>query len=317
MKTAILVHNDPGSTGGYQTLSRYLAKALNADIIVGRQRFYKDDYDYFIGMDDYSVYRMPLDRPHTAYLTTPRRSAYDLYYLNGLDKKLITIPFRIIDQFMMGRVTDFVAISHTVRTRIYKTYGKEAHVIYPCIEVNKFKGEKSSGRWLAVQRIAKWKRIEMIVEAFKDMPDKTLCLFGELYDKKYERFIFTLPPNVFWACGDDEYLRKKYATCEGVITMGVDEDFGIVPLEAFASGKHVIAPAEGGYLETVHGVGKLIPPTKQALKRAVRSYEETGEQTAARLTRAKEFDYDMFRRRWIGHAMYAIEKFYSVSGPLI
>ena len=140
MKTLLLVHNDPRSFGGYQTLSRFLQKALDADIYNIRtgKGYNPDDYDYFVAMDDFSIWKLPFDRPHTAYITTPRRSAYDLYYVNPWYKRLMMCGFRLPDRYYMSKVNDFVAISHTSRIRILKTYGKEAEVIYPCIDVSQY-----------------------------------------------------------------------------------------------------------------------------------------------------------------------------------
>ena len=146
----------------------------------------------------------------------------------------------------------------------------------------------------------------MVVDAFREMPDEKLILFGEPV-KEYEEFLkYRLPKNVRWETGGDAGLIKRYAECRGVITMGVDEDFGIVPLEAMASGKYVIAPREGGYTETLpdYLFGKLINPRKEDLIRVIKHEEsyllcDRGwSNVHARLT----FDYSIFRERWKNHA---------------
>ncbi len=313
MKTLLLVHNDPNSIGGYQRLSLYLQTALSADIynIHTGTGYNPDDYDYFVAMDDPSVYKLPIDRPHTAYLTTPRRSLYDMYYTNQWYIRAATWLLRVHDRHYMSKISDFVAISHTTRTRIYKTYGKDATVIYPCIECDKFHHGEDKGYWLSVGRIAKWKRIPMIIDAFRDMPDEELVIYGAPASMKDAEMVKDLPPNVHWETGGDAGLIKRYAECRGVITMGVDEDFGIVPLEAMASGKYVIAPNEGGYQETLREprCGALINPNKAALIRAVRGYNlclALG--LPFRSLHAPEdmvrdnFDYSSFVRQWQNHA---------------
>ena len=313
MKTLLLIHNDPRSFGGYQRLSGFLQKALDADIynIKTGEGYNPDDYDYFVAMDDPSVYKLPLYRPHTAYMTTPRRSLYDMYYTNPWYIRAATWLLRVRDQHYMSKVNDFVAISHTSRIRIFKTYGKEAEVIYPCIDVSQYHHGEDKGYWLAPGRIAKWKRIPMIVDAFREMPDEQLILFGEPV-KEYEEFLkYRLPKNVRWEAGGDAGLIKRYAECRGVITMGVDEDFGIVPLEAMASGKYVVAPNEGGYKETLREprCGALINPSKAALIRVVRGYNlclALG--LPFRSLHALEdmvrdnFDYSSFVKQWRNHA---------------
>jgi len=306
MKTLLLVHNDPNSIGGYQRLSLYLQTALSADIynIHTGTGYNPDDYDYFVAMDDPSVYKLPIDRPHTAYLTTPRRSLYDMYYTNQWYIRAATWLLRVHDRHYMSKISDFVAISHTTRTRIYKTYGKDATVIYPCIECDKFHHGEDKGYWLSVGRIAKWKRIPMIIDAFRDMPDEELVIYGAPASMKDAEMVKDLPPNVHWETGGDAGLIERYAHCRGVITMGVDEDFGYVPLEAMAAGKWVIAPKEGGYLETVAPplTGVLINPKKSQLIVAVKSDMHRLNSNDYGPIRARKYDCSSFVRQWQNHA---------------
>jgi len=306
MKTLLLVHNDPQSIGGYQKLSKYLQKALSADIynIKVGGGYNPDDYDYFVAIDDPSVYKLPLDRPHTAYMTTPRRSLYDMYYTNPWYIRAATWLLRVRDRHYMSKISDFVAISHTSRIRIYKTYGKDATVIYPCIECDQYYHGEDKGYWLSVGRIAKWKRIEMIIDAFRDMPDEQLIFYGAPSSMKDAERVKDLPPNVRWETGSDIALSKRYAECRGVITMGVDEDFGYVPLEAMASGKWVIAPKEGGYFETLVTplTGVLINPKKSQLIVAVKSDMHRLNANDYGPIRAMKYDYSSFVRHWQNHA---------------
>ncbi len=305
MKTAILTHKDPGNTGGYEKLLVSLSRALDGHILnVFKDRWNPDDYDYFVAIDEVSAHYLPKDRPHTLYMTTPRRSLYDMYSFAPTYQKPIIWMLRVVDRKTVNAVRDIVCISHNVRNRIYKTYQREAEVIYPCINPSEFYTENDLGFWLAVQRIDKWKRIPMIIDTFRDMPDETLILFGALDEKKKNyRLISNLPDNVIWETGDDKYLAYRYSTCSGVISMGVDEDFGIVPIEAFASGKHVIAPMEGGYLETVKGIGTLIHPTKKDLMRAVQ-WSCGCNNPSRRIDHARAFQFDIFRDDWITHAKF-------------
>ena len=143
----------------------------------------------------------------------------------------------------------------------------------------------------------------MIVDAFREMPDEQLILFGEPV-KEYDEFLkYRLPKNVRWETGGDVGLIKRYAECRGVITMGIDEDFGIVPLEAMASGKYVIAPKEGGYQETVDwSCSAPINPRKRDLIAAVRDYNPEHHVPEFARIIAEGFDYSIFRERWKNHA---------------
>ena len=93
--------------------------------------------------------------------------------------------------------------------------------------------------------------------------------------------------------------------------MGVDEDFGIVPLEAFASGKWVIAPAEGGYKDTIKpGMGALINPTKEYLKRNVKlMYGKVPYYPAVPMNVVRScWDYSFFVKQWRNHASLIVSE---------
>jgi len=174
----------------------------------------------------------------------------------SLPGKAVFIPglalARYLDRrFVRKHVENIACISHTVRNRIQKVYLEDARVLYPPIHTDRFSWEPSQGYWLSLGRIDKWKRIHLQVEAFRHMPEKTLVVVGRVYPG-FERVVAAAPGNVVWknVQGEGE-MRALYSRCEGFITTAIDEDFGITPLEAMASGKPVVAVREGGYQETV------------------------------------------------------------------
>lgn len=309
MKTLLLVHHDLDTVGGYQKTARNIRSALDADVCYYKKPFNADDYDYFVAFDDPSIYKLPLDRPHTAYLTTPRRSVYDMYYSNPFHVRMLTWLYRVRDRYHVSKINDIVTISNTSRVRILKTYGREASVIYPCIECDTYHNDVSKGYWLAVQRISKWKRIDMIVDAFREMPNEELILFGALDDEKYYPLVKDLPKNILWETGSDDYLKSRYASCTGVISMGIDEDFGIVPLEGMASGKYVIVPKEGGYMETCGRSPKtctFITPTTHDLRLAVARYNSLYHYKGNSIGDARAFDYAVFKAEWVKHGRFIV-----------
>ncbi len=118
---------------------------------------------------------------------------------------------------------------------------------------------------------------------------------------RLDRVIRTLraPSNVqFLGEIDDTRLRELYATCRGLIATASDEDFGLAPVEAMASGKAVVAVDEGGYRETVvpGTTGWLVPPDAASLARAISDADPTrlDSMREACLTRARAFDRSVF-----------------------
>jgi glycosyltransferase involved in cell wall biosynthesis len=157
--------------------------------------------------------------------------------------------------------------------------------------------------WLSVNRLYPEKRIELQVEAFRKMPEEQLVIVGG-YSKgdhasRYaEKIGRNLPPNVNLRgeVTEDE-LRDLYARCKAHICTALDEDYGLTPLEAMASGKPVVAVNEGGYRETVtEQTGLLVEPNVDKIAGAVRFIaKDPARYKEDCFSRAKEFDIAEFR----------------------
>lgn len=260
-------------------------------------------HDFFIPTDDMSVRYLAKNVPHLYYMLTPRRAMYDMYYpflrsKHGLSRYAYFFALnsmRILDLSFVHRHVDTIAcISHNVRNRIYKVYGKDSHVIYPPVHAASYQIKPSENFWLSVGRVDKWKRISLQVEAFREMPDERLFIAGPIYPA-YKEIVRNAPDNVnFLGPLGEDSLVSLYSRCTGVITTSVDEDYGLTPVEAMASGKPVIATKEGGHLETVlDGItGILISPTKEELKNAVKKISIAPElYREACISRATLFDF--------------------------
>jgi glycosyltransferase involved in cell wall biosynthesis len=205
--------------------------------------------------------KKPKNAFHLCYCYTPMRYAwlfFDEYFGNcwiGKKKfiKMVCENLKRWDIATLPRVDEFAAISETVKQRIKDIYQKDARIIYPPVDVDRFyldKGAKKEDYYLCVSALVPYKRIDIIIEAFNQMPDKKLVVVGEgnikedLKDKKVSSNISFLG----WL--NERELTRIYQAAK-VFVYAAEEDFGISVVEAQACGLPVIAFAKGGICETV------------------------------------------------------------------
>ncbi|MBI4252875.1 glycosyltransferase [Candidatus Uhrbacteria bacterium] len=166
--------------------------------------------------------------------------AYLPYLFTGL---------RIWDAHAAMRVDRFLANSRTVQERITKHYRRESTVMFPPVEVDQFSLGEGSGRYyLAGGRLVSYKRFDIIIDAFNRL-GMPLKIFG--VGPESEKLRKRAKPNIEFCAGvSDEQRAALYRDCIAYIHPQ-EEDFGITPIEAMASGRPVIAYAAGGALETI------------------------------------------------------------------
>jgi glycosyltransferase involved in cell wall biosynthesis len=253
--------------------------------------------------------------PHVSYCFTPMRYVWDLYddYFGrraGLLTRTLMPPvaarLRRWDRRSSARVDRFVAISRHVAERIERYYGRPAEVIHPPVDVQRFQlTEGGEGEfYLVVSALVPYKRIDLAVQAANRL-GRRLLVVGTGPEERRLRAL--AGPHVeFPGRLSDPEVAELYRRCRGVLFPG-REDFGIVPLEAMAAGRPVVAFAGGGVLETVVPPGGSDPPTGllfdaqtvDALVDAMRRLE-TGAIAFDPKTlraRAEEFDRPRFRDR--------------------
>ncbi len=156
---------------------------------------------------------------------------------------------RVWDRQAADRVDEFIAISDFVRRRIGKYYGRDSIVIHPPVNVSKFTVSEAPGQyWLMVGRLVAYKNFELGIRAFNKL-GWPLSIVGTGVQAKYLRRL-TGPNIEFLGQVSDEKLAELYRGAAAVV-FPQEEDFGIVPLEAMASGRPVIAYRAGGATETV------------------------------------------------------------------
>ncbi len=220
---------------------------------------------------------------HISYCYTPIRYAWDLYeeYTNNLNqpkKFLVQKTLKYIRKWdidSLKRVDYFVADSNFVQERINRIYKREAVVIYPPVNIEKFTfcNEKEDF-YLTASRLVSYKKTKLIVEAFNDMPDKKLVVIGS--GEEYEEIKKIAKPNVQVLGYQSDNALKSNMQRSCAFVYAAVEDFGIVPIEAMACGTPVIALNQGGTKETVvSGVNGVHfnEQTKQSIIDAVNRFE--------------------------------------------
>lgn len=194
------------------------------------------------------------------YCHTPPRFIYDLkqHYLSTIPwwqrillKGLITY-IQPKYESAVAKMDLVIANSKNVQTRLIKHLNTKSIVIYPPCHIEKFQWQSQGDYYLSTARVEPYKRIKLIVEAFKKMPNKKLIVASggsqlaqlKLLAKSYKNISFT-----GWC--EETQLIKLVNNCIATIYLPIDEDFGISPVESMAAGKPVIGVNEGGVIETV------------------------------------------------------------------
>jgi glycosyltransferase involved in cell wall biosynthesis len=195
---------------------------------------------------------------HICYCHTPMRYVWNMFHdyrnrsgpVTRAVMPMLSHYLRTWDCASSVRVDHFVANSKSVASRIKRFYGRSATVISPPVEVDQFEvvGEDElADYYLMVGELVAYKRPELAVQAFNQMKAKLVIIGGGELLSKVRRIagptITVLGPQPF------DVLRHHYSRCKALIFPG-EEDFGIVPVEAMASGRPVIAYGRGGATET-------------------------------------------------------------------
>jgi glycosyltransferase involved in cell wall biosynthesis len=240
---------------------------------------------------------------HVCYCYAPFRPVweYEQYTSNlnwgdfrRLCMRTMFTQFRSVD-FNAGQKPKFlVAISKHAAAKLERAYGrKPVAIIYPPVDVNSYLFDTiQEDYFLVVSRLIAYKRIDIVIEAFNalKMPLKVIGTGADL-----ARLKSLARPNIeFLGAVGESDLLDYYARCRALIFPG-EEDFGLSPIEAHASGRPVIAFAKGGALETI--VGADVGAAKEAT--GIFFHEQTADAVikAAHEFERLSFDRDRIRRR--------------------
>jgi glycosyltransferase involved in cell wall biosynthesis len=255
------------------------------------------------------------DARHICYCHTPMRYLWDMYHQHlraaplGLPGRVtfgLTCHFlRQWDFLAASRVDQFIASSRNSARRIRKYYRRDSQVIYPPVDIGRFSlaGRPSRDFYLVVSPLVPYKRVDLAVRACNALKRK-LLIIGE--GERGEELRRLAGPTVsFLGFQPDHVVESHYRDCRALLFPG-EEDIGLTPIEAQASGRPVIAYGRGGALETVVGEGPdrtgvfFKEPSPESLAEAILSFEavETRFRPEHLRAHARQFDESRFRERF-------------------
>lgn len=248
-----------------------LSKRMSSAIEAGKY-FYNlklDDYDVINAHQTPSEWISNKNKRVIWYCHTPNREAYDLYKWRMKNRGLFSKAmfwtsieaFKFIEKRTVPKIDYIFTNSLNSKERIKKYLNRESEILYPAVDIEKFNCSSYDKFFFYPSRIVPEKRIEYAIEGFKKFSIKNkgwkLIVAGGLSNKfEHKNYLerlklicnedISIEINV-----NDERLIELYSKCFSVLYTPVNEDFGLVPLEAFASSKPCIAVNEGGPKETI------------------------------------------------------------------
>ncbi len=252
---------------------------------------------------------------HLCYCFTPMRYVWDLYddYFGARAGRLVRVVMppvaawlRAWDRRTSARVDHFAAISRFIADRVRRCYARDAEVIYPPVDVSRFEmaDDREGDYYLVVSALVPYKRVDLAVAAAARL-GRRLVVVGTGPEAGALRAQAGRGAEFLGWRGDDE-IAALYRGCRALLFPGM-EDFGIVPLEAMAAGRPVIAYGVGGACETVVPLGGDEPPTGvffaeqtvAALVEAMTRFEAHADRFPPKALRARAelFDRPRFRAR--------------------
>ncbi|MFB6202799.1 MAG: glycosyltransferase [Halorhabdus sp.] len=304
-----------------------------------RDLYYMKAFRYVPELHDYDIliqsgnemgwYVPPEDQVIVKYTHSTPRNIYDRYpvragegsWLSRAIYGLYTFVARQLYETVLSYPDMYVANSEVIERRIDKYWGKsdpEVRVVYPPVETENYGQQHAADApideryYLALDRIESSKHIDRIADAFTELPH-TLVVAGdgsmrEDLEKEYAGF----DRIEFLGYVSENDKRALLASAEALVYAAEGEDFGIVPIEAFASGTPVIGPDEGfTHYQVEEGVnGYLYDSTAETLRRTVERFETDGVEAPPHAIEefAEQFDTASFREGMQNAVEVAIER---------
>ncbi len=272
----------PSWLNGVHCKSRYRYLLPVFPLVIQRLDFHQ--YDLVVSSSHCVAkgIRVPRETCHISYVHTPMRyiwDGFDTYFENAglwnfarLGMGLFRARLQQWDVESNAHVSRFIANSHNVAERITRQYGRSACVVYPPVDWQAFQvSHRHEGFFLMVTAFAPYKKVDLAIAAANEL-ELPLKIIGQGQDEKRLRRIAG-PTVEFLGWQPDHRVRDFYSRCLAILFPGEEDCVGIVPLEAMATGKPVIAYGKGGALETIV---PLNPLPKQGANHLERGAQRSG-----------------------------------------
>lgn len=269
------------------------------------------------------------DQVHICMCYSPIRYAWDLQHqyiqesglnhgLKGWVAKYVLHKLRIWDLRTAHGVDQFIAISRFVARRIQKVYRRDSVVIYPPVAIDDFElAVHKEDFYLTASRLVPYKKVELIVRSFANMPNKRLIVIGDGPD--FDKIAKIATANVSMMGYQSHAVLRSHLQKAKAFIFAAEEDFGIAPLEAQACGTPVIAYGKGGALETICGdqdqssrTGLFFQEqTIASLRNAIERFEQLSPPISPQACRmqAERFSPQHFREQLIVCVENAVKNF--------
>ncbi|MBU2592713.1 MAG: glycosyltransferase [Patescibacteria group bacterium] len=262
------------------------------------EQFNFDGYDLAVSVSSgpaKAIVTKP-ETKHVCYCLTPPRYLWQKRFLKS--KRLFPRleSLRKSDFVFAQRPDLILAISKNVQKRIRRFYQRPSRVVYPGIDLNKFKPSSTTPKdyFLIVSRLVSYKKIDLAISAF-NQTDKKLKIIGDGPEKEF--LIRMAKSNIeFLGQVEDSKLIDYYQNCQALI-MPQEEDLGLTAIEAQACGRPVIAYGRGGALETIipNETGLFLKSqTAESLKQAIAEFQTRKFKPENCVNNAKKFSEKEF-----------------------
>ena len=287
-----------------------------------------DQYDLVISSShSFCANWVKVKNKHLSYIHTPPRFLYEEFNeMNWLRRPIIKGLLKPYFNFLRKRdwqnaqkIDQILSNSQNVKDRIKKYYDRDSQIIYPPIKIpTKTKKQVKSKKthYLFFSRLVKQKGIELVIKTFNQNQKPLLVVGTSQQAQKWKKMA---KDNIkFLGFVRDQKMPQIYAQIKALIYASIQEDFGMVPVEAMSHGLPVIAYYEGGIKETIinQKTGLFFKQyNEESLNKTITLFEKMKFSEKECFKQAQKFNEDLFTKKIIAISTSLLEKKTPISAP--